>query len=219
MGELMRGRASQSDGPIDGTRLRCDAEISASLDVARPRTHNLLIARDLTMGTGWMSVVPGLRVTPRRLPERVETFSRTRARCVDGTQGSATAVAILGPMATPARTVGKTPGMAFVLEYLREFPGADYQLVRKAALARGLAAPAPILYGNALRVLRTESARNAQPEGAPAPQRGARRRRRDGQRIEDLAGLIQEMKSVAADRDRLRDAVEQIAAVLKQLRR
>jgi hypothetical protein len=121
-------------------------------------------------------------------------------------------------MATPARTVGKTPGMAFVLEYLREFPGADYQLVRKAALARGLAAPAPIVYGNALRVLRTESARNAQPEGAPPP-RGARRRGRAGRSVEDLAGLIEEMQSVAADRDRLRDAVDQIAAVLKQLRR
>ena len=28
------------------------------------------------------------------------------------------------------RTVGKTPAMAFVLDYLREFSGAEYRLVK-----------------------------------------------------------------------------------------
>jgi hypothetical protein len=121
-------------------------------------------------------------------------------------------------MADPDRTVGKTPGMAFVLEYLREFPGADYQLVKKAALARSLPAPAPIVFGNALRVLRTEKARAAQPPEGPA-QSGSRRSRRAGRQVQDLAGLIEEMQAVAAERDRLLDAVERIRAVIRQVKR
>jgi len=33
-------------------------------------------------------------------------------------------------MGTHLRTVGKTPAMAFVLDYLREFSGAEYRLVK-----------------------------------------------------------------------------------------
>jgi hypothetical protein len=105
--------------------------------------------------------------------------------------------------------------MAFVLDYLREFPGADYRLVRKAALGRGLPAPPPIVYGNALRVLKLESARAAEP-AAPA---GQRRRGRAARRVQDLGTLVEQMQSVVAERDRLRDAFEEMRRVLKDLRR
>src|SRR5436189_5442835 len=68
------------------------------------------------------------------------------------------------------RTVGKTPAMAFVLDYLREFPGAGYHLVKKAALSHGLPAPAPVIYGNALRVIRVEGEKAVGPRRAGSPQ-------------------------------------------------
>src|SRR5436190_24177605 len=118
---------------------------------------------------------------------------------------------------TKAQTVGKTPAMAFVLDYLREFPGAGYHLVKKAALSHGLPAPAPVIYGNTLRVIRVEGEKAADPVGTAQP---ARRRRRGAARgMHDLAGLVEQMQAVIADRDRLRAAAAQIRAVIKQARR
>lgn len=56
-----------------------------------------------------------------------------------------------------ARTVGKTPTMAFVIDYLRQFPGAEYKRVKAAAQTFGVGFPATIVYGNALRVLKKEA--------------------------------------------------------------
>jgi hypothetical protein len=123
-------------------------------------------------------------------------------------------------MPASARTVGKTPAMAFVLNYVREFPGADYRRVKAAAQAAGVGVPAPVLYGNAVRVLKLETAREAQPAEAPAAPRAKRRRRGTAARgLGDLAGLVQEMQAVVEDRDRLRTVVNQILAVIKQFRR
>jgi len=113
------------------------------------------------------------------------------------------------------RTAGKTPTMAFVLDYLREFPGAEYGRVRKAALSHGLPAPPSIVYGNALRVLRTEADRAAHPE---APRPVVRRRRGVARGIEDLADVASQMEAIVADLDRLRSAVDQIRAVIRSVR-
>jgi hypothetical protein len=117
--------------------------------------------------------------------------------------------------ALPARTVGKTPAMAFVLTYLREFPGAGYQLVKKAAQTAGVGVPAPVIYGNALRVIRGETERAADPTPPAAP---GRRRRRASSGLKDLAGLAEQMQAVVDERDRLRAACDQIAALIKSLR-
>lgn len=102
--------------------------------------------------------------------------------------------------------------MAFVIDYLREFPGADYQLVKKAAQAAGVGVPAPVIYGNALRVLKKEQDRAARPE--------ARRRRTSAAKgVEDLAGIVEQMQSVVAERDRLREAADQILAVIRRIPR
>jgi hypothetical protein len=114
------------------------------------------------------------------------------------------------------RTVGKTPLMAFVLDYLREFPGAGYERVKAAAQAAGMGIPATIIYGNALRVLKKESERASAPAGTAPPRRSRRRR---APAIEDLAGFVEELEVVVAERDRLRAALDQIRAVVKTLRR
>jgi hypothetical protein len=98
-----------------------------------------------------------------------------------------------------SRTVGKTPAMAFVLDYVREFPGADYHRVKAAAQAAGVGAPAPVIYGNALRVLGKEKAR----EAPAAPKAPSPRPRRRSTRIADLSALVEQMQSVVEDRDRL----------------
>jgi hypothetical protein len=115
-----------------------------------------------------------------------------------------------------ARTVGKTPAMAFVLNYVREFPGADYHRVKAAAQAAGVGVPAPVIYGNAVRVLKLETAREAAP-ATVAPFRG-KRRRGAARGLGDLAGLIEQMEAVVAERDRLLHAVDAIRAVVKSLR-
>jgi hypothetical protein len=106
--------------------------------------------------------------------------------------------------------------MAFVLDYLREFPGADYQLVKKAAQAAGVGVPAPVIYGNALRVLKKEADRAAHPDAPPTP-RGRRKSAARG--LEDLAGIVAEMRTVVEERDRLRGAVEQILEVIRRIPR
>src|SRR6187549_1049290 len=108
------------------------------------------------------------------------------------------------------RTVGKTPAMAFVLNYVREFPGADYHRVKAAAQAAGVGIPAPVIYGNAVRVIKLETAREAAPKTGSAPAQKRRRCRGASRGIGDLAGLVEQMEAVIADRDRLRDAVEGI---------
>jgi hypothetical protein len=106
--------------------------------------------------------------------------------------------------------------MAFVLTYLREFPGADYRLVKKAALAAGIGAPAPVIFGNALRVLRKERAR--EPDVAGSPTATARRGRRGaGRGLSDLAGLVEQMQAVVAERDQLREALERVGEVVAAL--
>jgi hypothetical protein len=116
-----------------------------------------------------------------------------------------------------ARTVGKTPAMAFVLDYLRQFPGADYIRVKKAAQAAGIGVPAPVIYGNALRVLKKEAAR---VEDSPGPGTPFGRRQRRGKRgLADLTDLVEQMQAVVADRDRLRQILSEIKDALKSFRR
>jgi hypothetical protein len=120
----------------------------------------------------------------------------------------------------PARTVGKTPAMAFVLDYLREFPGAEYVRVKKAAQTAGMGVPAPVIYGNALRVIKKEAAREANGGVAEKPQaaRGRRGRARAARGVHDLAGLVDQMRDVVEERDRLRAATDQILAVIREMR-
>jgi hypothetical protein len=105
--------------------------------------------------------------------------------------------------------------MAFVLDYVREFPGADYHRVKAAAQAAGVGVPAPVIYGNALRILKSEIAREAAPAGGDAPRRGTHRA---GRQVRDLAGLVDQMQSVVDQRDRLRAAFDEIAAVIRAIR-
>ena len=109
--------------------------------------------------------------------------------------------------------------MAFVLNYVREFPGADYHRVKAAAQAAGDGVPAPVVYGNAVRVLKLETAREAAPVDNPAPRLKRRRRGAATRGLGDLAGLVEQMQAVVAERDRLRAVVDQIAAAIKQQRR
>jgi hypothetical protein len=108
--------------------------------------------------------------------------------------------------------------MAFVLNYVREFPGADYHLVKKAAQAAGVGIPAPVIYGNAVRVIKLETAREAAPKTAPAPAQKRRRRRGASRGVTDLAGLVEQMHAVVAERDRLREAVDGIRAAIRAMR-
>ena len=119
---------------------------------------------------------------------------------------------------TAARTVGKTPAMAFVLNYVREFPGADYHRVKAAAQAAGVGVPAPVIYGNAVRVLKLEIARETSPAAAPTLRVKHRRRGAAARGLGDLAGLLEQMEAVVAERDRLLQAVEAIRVVVKSLR-
>jgi hypothetical protein len=115
-------------------------------------------------------------------------------------------------MAEPQRTVGKTPQMAFVIDYMRQFPGAKYKNVKAAAQAAGHAAPPSVMYGNALRVVRREVARPA--DQAPAKPR----RRRTTTGLRDLSALVEGMQAAVEERDRLRDAVEAIRLALRDSR-
>jgi hypothetical protein len=107
--------------------------------------------------------------------------------------------------------------MAFVLDYLREFPGADYLRVKKASQAAGKGIPAPVIYGNALRVLKIEAARSAHSAAVAPPAQP--RRRGSGRGVQALGGLVEQMQAVVADRDRLRAAADQILTVIRQARR
>ena len=115
-----------------------------------------------------------------------------------------------------AKTVGKTPLMAFVLDYLREFPGAGYDRVKAAAQAATMGIPASIVYGNALRVLKKEADR-ATGVAAAAPV-SRRRGRGRSPAVDDLVGFVEQWHTVVAERDRLRDALEEIHRIIKQLR-
>jgi hypothetical protein len=97
-----------------------------------------------------------------------------------------------------SRIVGKTPTMAFALNYVREFPGADYHLVKKAAQAAGVGIPAPVIYGNAVRVIKRETAREASAGDVPVPAVKRRRRRGAARGIGNLTGLVEQMQAVVA---------------------
>ena len=108
--------------------------------------------------------------------------------------------------------------MAFVLNYVREFPGADYKRVKAAAQAAGVGVPAPVIYGNAVRVIKLETARESAPAAVPAPRPKRRRRGGAARGLGDLAGLVEQMEAVVDERDRLRAAIEAMRAVVKALR-
>jgi hypothetical protein len=81
--------------------------------------------------------------------------------------------------------------------------------VKAAAQAAGIGVAHPVIYGNAVRVLKLETAREAQPAEGPAAPRPKRRRRGSAARgLGDLAGLVQQMEAVVEERDRLRRAVD-----------
>jgi len=68
-----------------------------------------------------------------------------------------------------------------------------------------------VIYGNALWGIRVEGERAADPVGAASP--GRRRRRSAARGLDDLAWLVEQMESVVAEFDRLRQAVDQILAL------
>jgi hypothetical protein len=125
-------------------------------------------------------------------------------------------------VSTRKRTAGKTPAMTFALDYLREFPGAGFARLVKAAQSHGLAAPPAIVYGNALRVIRKENIEKepeAPPPSAVEDAKPIRRRNRRGrQDLRDLGSLVEQLQEIVTERDRLRDAVDEIGAVVKSLR-
>ena len=109
--------------------------------------------------------------------------------------------------------------MAFVLNYVREFPGADYHRVKAAAQAAGVGVPAPVIYGNAVRVIKLETARESSPASVPAARMKRRRRGSAARDVGNLAGLIDQMHDVVSERDRLRAAIDEIRRVIRALLR
>jgi hypothetical protein len=63
--------------------------------------------------------------------------------------------------------------------------------------------------------------RHQSRDGAGGAARRSKQRRRGAaaRGLGDLAGLVEQMQEVVADRDRLRQAVEQIRAAINQARR
>src|SRR5688572_24924627 len=115
-----------------------------------------------------------------------------------------------------------SPVIAFLTHYLKTTPGATYQSAKAAAEAAGLRV-VPLHYGNALRMLgrtdkrtgRTTGPASAIDQPSVAPRRTPRRR--DRVTADDLSTMLQGMETMVADRDRFREALIQIGAILKDI--
>jgi hypothetical protein len=131
--------------------------------------------------------------------------------------------------------VARTPLMSFLVEYLRNKPQADYREVTSAGAAAGFQI-APINFGNARRVLGlsggpvpgkaprrrriSQSGETRGPAAPASPGRGgarAQRGRRKKLDFGNLSNLVAELQEVVAERDRLSDALREIAAIIRNV--
>jgi hypothetical protein len=186
---------------------------------------------------GWLRAEPGLSF------KRVSSDARNLNVTVTARQ-YAEAKRRLGitaapPRATPARPASNrmndtqptatTPLMSFVVEFLRNNPDAAFQDVRAAASAQNFNV-APINYGNARRILglarkapragaRPRRARRIQTEAGsmPATRAGGGRGRKRKLDFSNLSNLVAELQEVVAERDRLLAALDQIAAIIRNV--
>jgi hypothetical protein len=129
----------------------------------------------------------------------------------------------------------KTPLMAFIVDFLRGKPDAEYQEVRTAGQGAGFQI-APINYGNARRILgmaakgrsskgpgRRRSRQNEESAAAAAfgpPKAAGGKARRGRKRNLDfinLSYLVAELQDVVAERDRLLAALDQIAGIIRHV--
>jgi hypothetical protein len=149
--------------------------------------------------------------------EKVASFAAAWRDAVTTKKANARNARELARRSRFVRAVGKTSAMAFTIGYLREHPGADYHVVSKAALSRGLPAPHSVVYGNAQRLLRKERDRSIDLTPTAPPEQPCRRRSL-ARGLQTLSDIIKQMETVIAERDRLRNAVEGIAAVVRSLR-
>lgn len=134
-----------------------------------------------------------------------------------------------------SQVIAKTPLMAFIVDFLRGKPDASYHEVQSAGAAASFQV-APINYGNARRMLGMASKARApaaprrrrlrqveQPttDGAPpalsVPATKGRRGRKRKLDFSNLSTLVGELQDVVAERDRLLEALDQIAVIIRNV--
>lgn len=121
----------------------------------------------------------------------------------------------------------KTPLMAFVTDYLRSHPTAEYSALKEAAAQKGFKI-APIVYGRARKELglagagpkrpgpATKKSADKKPSAAaaPAPRRSAASAGNGGG---DLGAMLSRLQTMAAERDRFHAALSEIADIVRGL--
>jgi hypothetical protein len=118
-------------------------------------------------------------------------------------------------------TKKQSPAMEFVVAALQKEPALDYGTVRAAAIKKGLTI-FPIMYGRAKALLGlvpvAPRGTKKKAKKAPIPPRGKVVRRNDrvgsAGPLDSLQDLIADMQAVARDRDRYREALEQIGKII-----
>jgi hypothetical protein len=195
------------------------------------------VEETLLLIEGWLRAEPGLSfkrvssdarnlnvtVTPRQYAEAKRRLGITAAPPRAATPRPAS------NRMNDTQAAPTTPLMSFVVDYLRNNADASFQDVRTAASAQGFSV-APINYGNARRILglapkakqagsrRSRRARRAAAEGEPAPAAaGGRRGRKRKLDFSNLSNLVTELQEVVAERDRLLAALDQIAAIIRNV--
>jgi hypothetical protein len=119
-----------------------------------------------------------------------------------------------------AKEKTQTPMSAYVMEYLRAHPDAEYGALKAAAAQKGFKI-APIVFGRARKELgMAPMAKKSpgRPTGAPrGPRRGPGRRASGGSLSADLGGVLGRLQEMASERDRFHDALEEIARVIRSV--
>ena len=130
-----------------------------------------------------------------------------------------------------------SPAMDFVVDALKQDPKTEYRDIKEAATKRGLAIY-PIMYGRAKALLglvevaprgsgkraresRERNAAVARVDRVERPERegGARRasaRGREGSAADPLDAMIANVRDVQEERNRYRDALDQIGKILDE---
>jgi hypothetical protein len=115
-----------------------------------------------------------------------------------------------------------TPMTAFVTEYLRAHPEADYGALKAAAAQKGFKI-APIVFGRARKELgmapmAKRAPTRAKSEGrAPRAGGGGRRGGAGATFSGDLGDVLGRLQEMAAERDRFHSALEEIARVIRNV--
>lgn len=117
-----------------------------------------------------------------------------------------------------------TPMTAFVTEYLRTHPDAEYAALKSAAAQKGFKI-APIVFGRARKGLGLAPMAKKGPGRPKAEPRPATRAAAAGTRrgasgsafTGDLGGVLGRLQEMASDRDRFHSALEEIARIIRSV--